>query len=109
MIFGFTVYSDAIGQSRSKNGEIPFPCEEDTVSGGHAVMAVGYDDKIEIANSAGEKTTTVGALQIRNSWSEEWGDQGYGWLPYEYVLKGLAMDWWTVLSKEWVDTHEFGF
>ncbi len=109
LIFGFTVYSDAIGQSRSKNGEIPFPCEEDTVSGGHAVMAVGYDDKIEIANSAGEKTTTVGALQIRNSWSEEWGDQGYGWLPYEYVLKGLAIDWWTVLSKEWVDTHEFGF
>jgi predicted TIM-barrel fold metal-dependent hydrolase len=30
-----------------------------------------------------------------------------GWLPYEYVLHHLAVDWWTVLKQEWVDTNQF--
>jgi len=25
------------------------------------------------------------------------GEKGYGWLPYEYVLEGLADDWWSLL------------
>jgi C1A family cysteine protease len=36
-----------------------------------------------------------------------WGENGYGWLPYEYVLKGLADDWWSLLKNEWVDTGKF--
>jgi len=36
-----------------------------------------------------------------------WGEHGYGWLPYDYVLRGLAEDFWTILKKEWVDTGEF--
>jgi C1A family cysteine protease len=32
---------------------------------------------------------------------------GYGWLPYEYVLRGLAEDWWSLLKNEWVDTGQF--
>ena len=31
-----------------------------------------------------------------------------GWLPYEYVLRGLAVDWWTLISAKWVDTGKFG-
>lgn len=30
-----------------------------------------------------------------------------GWLPYGYVNRGLAEDFWSVLKKEWVDTGEF--
>jgi len=30
-----------------------------------------------------------------------------GCLPYEYVLRGLAEDFWSILKKEWVDTSAF--
>lgn len=102
-IFGFTVYSSL---SEAKGGKIPYPCKGEQVLGGHAVMAAGYDDKVEIKNP-NCKTKTKGALIIRNSWGTGWGEDGYGWLPYEYVLKGLATDWWTLLKNEWIDTEEF--
>jgi C1A family cysteine protease len=36
---------------------------------------------------------------IRNSWGTGWGIAGYGWLPYDYVLKGLATDWWSLIKN----------
>jgi len=104
-MFGFTVFS-SIGQA-SDDGEIPYPCRGERVLGGHAVVAVGFNDKIKIRNRTCEVETT-GALLIRNSWGTGWGDKGYGWLPYEYVLRGLAIDWWSLLRNEWVDTKRFG-
>ena len=69
-------------------------------------MAVGYDDKMEITNENTGETVT-GAVLIRNSWGVQWGNEGYGWLPYKYVLEGLAIDWWTLLENEWIDTGNF--
>jgi C1A family cysteine protease len=105
-MFGFTVY-DSISQA-SSTGAIPFPFASDSVIGGHAVAAVGYDDAKEIRHSAASAAPTTGALLIRNSWGTGWGEAGYGWLPYEYVLKGLAVDWWSLLRNEWVETGQFG-
>ena len=102
-MFGFTVY-DSIYDA--DDGKIPFPGPKEKVLGGHAIMAVGYDDKMKIENPGSKKSTT-GALLIRNSWGKGWGEKGYGWLPYEYVLQGLAVDWWTILKNEWIDTGEF--
>jgi len=104
VMFGFTVYN-SISQADS-TGLIPFPSAREKIVGGHAVMAAGYDDRKKITNANG-RIETAGALLIRNSWGRTWGQEGCGWLPYEYVIGGLAEDFWSVLKKEWVDTGQF--
>ena len=105
-MFGFTVYS-SISQAGS-TGKIPFPDPGETVEGGHAIVAIGYDDNLIITNE-NSKRSTKGAFIIRNSWGTNWGDKGYGYFPYQYVLQEVAMDWWTLLSAEWIYTGNFGF
>lgn len=104
-MFGFTVFS-SIAQAQN-DGKIPYPCSREKLLGGHAIVAVGYNDNMKIKNSTCGKETT-GALLIRNSWGTAWGDSGYGWLPYDYVMSELAIDWWSLLRNEWIDTGEFG-
>jgi C1A family cysteine protease len=105
-MFGFTVYS-SITQANQSGGKIPFPIKGDKIEGGHAIVVAGYDDNMKIKNTGLGAKETVGAFLIRNSWGTEWGESGYGWLPYEYVLQGLAEDWWSLLKNEWVDTGNF--
>jgi C1A family cysteine protease len=93
-VFGFTVCT-----SITPDGEVAFPTIFDGVCGGQAVLAVGYDDHYRIRSDRG-------ALLIANSWGEDWGDQGFGWLPYTYVREQLAADFWTVLTPEWAKSGE---
>jgi len=88
VVLGFMVYSWGNDQ-----GEFPMPQSGQRPYGGHAVMVCGYDDGRKIGND-------VGALLIRNSWGTGWGDKGYGWLPYGYILKYLSSDFWVLLRKE---------
>lgn len=99
VMFGFSVYSSLPGVGDGK-GEIPYPGPGDKMEGGHAIVAVGYDDGKKIGKEKG-------AFLIRNSWGTEWGDKGYGWLPYTYVESGLAEDFWTLVKAEYVDTDLF--
>lgn len=87
--FGFTVYDSIYDEKVEKTGDIPFPAKGDRVASGHAIMAVGYNDKKK-------------ALLIRNSWGTSWGDKGYGTLPYDYILKGVSDDFWVITSLEYV-------
>lgn len=96
-MFGFSVFS-----SLTNDAHIPFPTPQDRQVGGHAVLAIGYDDNVQCPNCK-----TRGALRIRNSWGPTWGNHGYGWLPYDYVLAGLAVDFWTCYKFDWVNTGVF--
>jgi len=104
-MFGFWGFPSF--EESEQPGDIPYPCKGEQAQWGHAVMAVGYDDDRRIKNKKCNKETK-GALLIRNSWGRGWGDKGYGWLPYEYVLNRLALDFWSLLGMEWIDSGEFG-
>jgi C1A family cysteine protease len=92
VIFGITIYS-----SVSDAADIPLAGRSDSARGGHALMAVGYDDDHQLPDG-----TECGSLIVRNSWGPDWGIGGYGFLPYEYVTSGAACDFWTVLRKGWL-------
>jgi len=97
-MFGFSVYTSMPGVG--EGSDIPFPGPRDRLEGGHAVVAVGYNDNHKIGKQKG-------ALLIRNSWGKEWGDKGHGWLPYAYVEQGLAHDFWTLVKANYVNTDLF--
>ena len=94
-MFGFTVYN--FGNDK---GEFEYPGPNDTAQGGHAVVAIGYDDNRKIGKHKG-------AVKIRNSWGPDWGEGGYGWLPYSYIEEGLAEDFWSLFKSEYVKTGQF--
>ena len=103
-VFGFTVYS-SIAQAGT-TGRIPYPVPGEKVLGGHAMVVIGYDDNLKITN-ANTGASTTGALLVRNSWGAGWGDHGYGALPYGYVTKSLAVDFWSLVKQEWTNTNVF--
>lgn len=98
-MFGFTVYDSFPGVGTG-SGDIPLPQQGERVLGGHAIDAVGYDDGKKIGRNKG-------ALLIRNSWGTDWGENGYGWMPYAYLDAGLASDFWSLVRSEFVDTDLF--
>jgi C1A family cysteine protease len=83
-VFGFVVFSSI--RQAAKTGILPMPSlQDDEVMGGHATVAVGYDD-------------AKGCLILRNSWGGDWGDHGYFYMPYDYFNTqfGLVADGWTM-------------
>jgi C1A family cysteine protease len=97
-MFGFPAYDEYM--NAGPDGKVAFPSPTSHLSGGHANAAVGYDDQLAIG-------ADTGALLVRNSWGTAWGMQGYAWLSYKYVTQSLAVDWWTVVKQNWVDTGRF--
>jgi C1A family cysteine protease len=83
-VFGFTVYASFESPQVAKTGVVPMPSSSEQVLGGHAVMAVGYDDASQ-------------RFIVRNSWGKGWGQAGYFTMPYAYVTDtNLADDFWTI-------------
>jgi C1A family cysteine protease len=83
-VYGFTVYDSFESQQVAKTGVLNLPGPKEKVVGGHAVLAVGYDD-------------TAQRFTVRNSWGKDWGIKGYFTIPYAYLTdSNLADDFWTI-------------
>jgi C1A family cysteine protease len=91
--FGFSVPT-----SLSADPHIPYRPQLDSVRGGQAAVAVGYQNH---RFGRGQH-----ALFIRTSWGSQWGDNGNGWLPMAFVRERLARDFWTLISEPWLDSDE---
>jgi C1A family cysteine protease len=82
------VYESFESQEVASTGEAPLPKAGEQQLGGHAVLAVGYDEDQQ-------------RFIIRNSWGSNWGMGGYFTLPYSYLLQStLSSDFWTIRSVE---------
>ncbi len=87
-VFGFTVYDNIYSDKVTKTGKLNLPGPKDAMEGGHAVMAVGYDDKEQ-------------RFIIRNSWGKDWAMKGYFTMPYAYVTdNNYSDDFWTIRMVE---------
>jgi len=89
-------------------GAIPFPRKDERAMFAHAVMIAGYDDAQVIWNEDDARATkTIGAFKVLNSWGTGWGANGFGWLPYQYILRRLASDVWSIIKMEWADMAQY--
>ena len=87
-VFGFTVYERFESPQVARSGVLDLPGAGERAIGGHAVLAVGYDD-------------TTARFTVRNSWGSRWGQHGYFTMPYEYLSNdNLADDMWTIRRGE---------
>ncbi|MGA9359013.1 MAG: C1 family peptidase [Mycobacterium sp.] len=77
VVFGFTVYQSFESPAVAQSGVLPMPKPDEATVGGHAVVAVGYNDS---------KNQVI----VRNSWGASWGDQGYFYMPYQYMTGSKA-------------------
>jgi C1A family cysteine protease len=83
-VFGFTVYESFESDTVAKSGIVAMPAPDEIAAGGHAVMAVGYNDASQ-------------RFLVRNSWGSDWGVGGYFTIPYAYLSDAdLADDFWVI-------------
>lgn len=84
VVFGFAAFSNFTSAGMSMTGVLSMPSRTDRFMGGHAVVAVGYND---VSNT----------IMVRNSWGGRWGQRGYFTMPYDYVsTRSLSDDFWSI-------------
>ena len=87
-VVGIAIYSSFQTIIVEKTGIVPMPSKKDYLLGGHAVVCVGYDERKKI-------------WIMRNSWGTNWGDKGYFYLPYNYLIDDtLSSDLWIIKQME---------
>ena len=87
-VFGFAVYEHVMSAAVARTGRLRLPGKGERMLGGHAVMAVGYQESTRM-------------VLFRNSWGVAWGQAGYGQMPYAYLeSRELSDDFWCIQGTE---------
>lgn len=77
--------------------------------GGHAVCLVGYDDEYVVdtgkLDSHGNPITETGAFKFINSWASDWGQEGYGWMSYDYAAWAVEEAFTMADLRETLDVY----
>lgn len=73
VVFGIYIYPSFESEKTEQTGKVPMPGSKERPLGGHALMFTGYDDETK-------------EFKFANSWGKRWGDNGYGYLKYDYVM-----------------------
>ena len=80
VVIGINVYNSFYDLETPGKTVLSMPAESDELIGGHAVCLVGYDLNKQL-------------LLARNSFGTDWGEQGYFYIPFDYMTKDV-MDCW---------------
>ncbi len=88
VLFGFSVYRQIQSPQADETGVLTLPAPGEQPIGGHDVSLVGWSN-------------SRGMFKFRNHWMKApgvpWGDNGYGWIPYDYACNpNLASDCWVI-------------
>jgi C1A family cysteine protease len=85
-VVGIEIFQEFESQQVAITGRVPMPTQESVSLGGHAVLVVGY---------------TPDSWIVRNSWGPRWGDKGYFYLPYAYLLNPVwSSDFWSITKVD---------
>lgn len=75
IVFGCLLF-ESFDECNKRGGVVPMPNPNDLSReshGGHSMCVVGYSDKEQV-------------FIVRNSWGDKWGDKGYCYMPYDYLM-----------------------
>jgi len=91
---GIKIFSSFESKAVSGTGRVSMPKPKDKYLGGHAILICGYNN-------------TKKHWIVRNSWGPLWGDKGYFYLPYKYLLRpNLSADFWAIEAVDCDDDNE---
>jgi C1A family cysteine protease len=86
VIIGVSIYSSFYTDS---SAIMKMPGRKESIIGGHAICLVGFDEQTQL-------------FKFKNCWGTEWGENGYGYIPYDYIEKFSADGW--IIKKVRVKT-----
>lgn len=88
VVIGMQIY-DSFHDVNKMNSVIQMPKENEKSLGGHAMCLVGYSLKYQ-------------QFLAKNSYGTDWGNQGYCWIPFDY-LSQYGWERWTFDINQKVD------